>query len=27
LGYVPPSAFAAQHSQLPLPNQRETIKV
>ena len=27
LGYVPPSTFAAQHSQLPLPDQRETIKV
>jgi len=27
LGYIPPSAFAAQHLQLPLPDQRETIKV
>jgi len=27
LGYVPPSAFAAQHSQLSLPDKRETIKV
>ena len=27
LGYMPPSAFAAQHTQTPLPNQTERIRV
>jgi len=27
LGYLPPSAFAAQHSQTPLPNQEDHIRV
>jgi transposase InsO family protein len=27
LGYLPPTAFAAQHSQTPLPNQEDHIRV